>query len=225
MFDINNEHDISLFLTLCSQSYEFTVVCFDKLIDFYSANPDINEDKIITVLSLHEKLMIYANIGSSLEYPKFAQIVDQLFKKGKTWRYLITFVDNQLNSQLYMSEFLDIYFKKLSTGAAGKGKDKTVIKQMIIYTLASNARESTNKREIIREYLYYLMNYLAENTFTRREIDNYCTWIEQISYYIPSLYEFIMHLASEELKKAKDADDIDHQSCLGTLQIKWMMSR
>ncbi|CAG9332479.1 unnamed protein product [Blepharisma stoltei] len=205
MFDINNEHDISLFLTLCSQSDEFTVFCFDKLIDLYSANPDINEDKIITVLSLHEKLMIYANIGSSLEYPKFAQIVDQLFIKGKTSRYLISFVDNQLKSQLYMSDFLKIYFSSLSHGAAGRGNEEIVTKQMIIYTLANNAREGANERElIISDYIRYLMDYLAENVFTHEEIGNYLNSIKQIIRYIPSLYEYIIQLASEKLKKAND---------------------
>ncbi|CAG9332481.1 unnamed protein product [Blepharisma stoltei] len=162
---------------------------------------------MISMLNLYQKLMIFENIGNSLDYPNFSKIVDPFFLKRKTHNYLISFVDNQLKSQLYMSDFLEIYFKKLSTGAVGIEKQETVIKQMIIYTVTNNARESTNERElIIRDYIIYLMDYFAQNTFTLVENVKYYTWIEQIIDYIPSLYEFIIHLASEKLKIANDVD-------------------
>ncbi|CAG9332541.1 unnamed protein product [Blepharisma stoltei] len=149
--------------------------------------------------------MIYENIGSSLDYPNFGKIVDLLFLKRKTRNYLISFVDNQLKSQLYMSDFLGIYFKKLSHGAAGKENEETVIKQMIIYTLTNNNRGSTNEREvIISDYILYLVNYLAQNTFPIQEIGHYYTSIQQIIHYIPSLYDFIINLGSEELQRATD---------------------
>ncbi|CAG9332477.1 unnamed protein product [Blepharisma stoltei] len=202
MFYGGNDYVESLFLKLCSQSIQFTVLCFNKLIDLYSTN---SEDKIIFVLGLYETLMIYENIGSSLYYPNFAQIVDLLFSKEKTCEYLISFVDNQLKSQLYMSDFLKIYFSSLSHGAAGRGNEEIVTKQMIIYTLANNAREGANERELlISDYIIYLMDYLAENTFTHEEIGNYLNSIKQIIRYIPSLYEYIIQLASEKLKKAND---------------------
>ncbi|CAG9332475.1 unnamed protein product [Blepharisma stoltei] len=202
MFYGGNSYAESLFLKLCSQSDQFTLLCFNKLIDLYSTNP---EDKIIFVLDSYEKLMIYENIGSSLYYPDFGTIVDLLFSKKKTCERLISFVDNQLKSQLYMSGFLKIYFSSLSHGAAGRENEEIVIKQMIIYTLANNAREGTNERElIISDYIHYLMDYLAENVFTHEEIGNYLNSIKQIIRYIPSLYEYIIQLASEKLKKAND---------------------